>query len=408
MPLTAETDLLAGQIDLPRMRADRFARLQAEMGRSGLPAMLVFGSGAVQYTAGPSVVASDAGRAAHRRTSVLVLLGEQEPHLFTPYPEGAPPELTADHLHPPWYTESDQGVEAMAARLSELAGGTPDRLAVDDLSGPFFRLAPQLLKGTELIEAAKVLGPARLIKTADELGCIRRAQHINEMAMDEVRAKLRPGVRQSELTGTFLRRAFELGATSNGIDPIFQPMAPRRSDGPFTTNGDVAFPLTTTDRILADGEVIWVDSGIHYHGYASDYGRTWIVAERPVPTPRQRDHFRRWREVAETTLSKVRPGATGADLTAAARSAAGAGTPWLAHFYLIHGVGTESAEAPMFGTDMGTDHDAGIVLEAGMVLVLEPVIWDDGYGGYRSEDIVAVTADGWAALSDSSYEPFDR
>jgi Xaa-Pro aminopeptidase len=34
-----------------------------------------------------------------------------------------------------------------------------------------------------------------------------------------------------------------------------------------------------------------------------------------------------------------------------------------------------------------------------MVLVFEPVIWDDGHAGHRSEEIVAVTDDGYAWLS---------
>jgi Xaa-Pro aminopeptidase len=406
--MATDAGTITGHIDLPRMRRDRFGRLQAEMAARDIPALLVFGSGAVQYAAGPALNAVDGGRALHLRTGVLVLAGDDQPHLFTPSPDAAPPELATDHLHPAFYTESDQGVVDLAGTLLELSGGSLDRLAVDDLSGPMYRLAPQLLGGTELVDASRVLGPARVIKTDDELELIRRAQHINEVAMHEVQAALVPGIRQTELTGMFLRRAFELGATGNGIDPIWQVMAPTRSAGPYTTHGDVAFPLTTTDRALEDGDVIWVDTGIHYHGYASDFGRTWIVGHHPRATPRQRDQYRRWQEVVTATLAEVRPGSTGADLTAAARAAVGGDTPWLPHFYLIHGLGTESAEAPMFGTDLGPEHDAALVLAPGMVLVLEPVIWDDGEAGYRSEDIVAVTDDGWTPLSDYPYAPFDR
>jgi Xaa-Pro aminopeptidase len=61
---------------------------------------------------------------------------------------------------------------------------------------------------------------------------------------------------------------------------------------------------------------------------------------------------------------------------------------------------------PLIGTDLGPAFDDSIVLAPGMVLVIEPVIWDDGDGGYRSEDVVAVTDDGWVALSDYTYEPF--
>ena len=36
---------------------------------------------------------------------------------------------------------------------------------------------------------------------------------------------------------------------------------------------------------------------------------------------------------------------------------------------------------------------------AGMLLVLEPVIWEDGTGGYRSEEIVVITEDGYEILT---------
>jgi Xaa-Pro aminopeptidase len=45
-------------------------------------------------------------------------------------------------------------------------------------------------------------------------------------------------------------------------------------------------------------------------------------------------------------------------------------------------------------------------MQPGMVAVFEPVIWEEGASGYRSEDIVAVTDTGWVKLSGSSYEPY--
>ena len=69
--------------------------------------------------------------------------------------------------------------------------------------------------------------------------------------------------------------------------------------------------------------------------------------------------------------------------------------PWLPHFYLGHGIGTNAAEMPMIGTDLGQEFDDNFVFPAGMVLVLEPVVWEDGTGGYRSEEIVVITEDGY-------------
>jgi Xaa-Pro aminopeptidase len=168
----------------------------------------------------------------------------------------------------------------------------------------------------------------------------------------------------------------------------------------------VAFPTASSDRFLREGDVVWVDSGILWQGYASDFGRTWIVSDDPRPTARQEAQFERWTEVVEAVLERVKPGATGLELVRAAIDANGGDRPWIEHFYLAHGVGTDSAEMPLIGTDLGDAFDEQLQLAPGMVLVLEPVIWDDGAAGYRSEDIYAVTDDGWAALSDFAFDPY--
>ena len=123
--------------------------------------------------------------------------------------------------------------------------------------------------------------------------------------------------------------------------------------------------------------------------------------------------FDGWCTVMEAVLGALRPGATGGDLCRAAGAAgvdAGPGSggrPWLAHFYLAHGVGIESAEMPLIGTDLGPEFDEALVLAAGMVLVLEPVVWREGIGGYRAEEIVAVTESGWCHLGGGhAYAPF--
>jgi Xaa-Pro aminopeptidase len=255
--------------------------------------------------------------------------------------------------------------------------------------------------------AVNLIGPSKLVKTGDELACIRAAQRLNEQAMLDVRAALRPGVRQCDLSGVFLRRVFELGAHQNTVDPIWQVMPESVATGPGSATGDLVFPTVTTDRTLEEGDVLWVDTGVTVDGYDSDFGRAWTVGTEP--TSAQRDQFRRWKDVIDAVLAVIAPGATGADLTRAAVAAYGPErVPWLPHLYLAHGIGVDSAEAPFIGTDLGSDFDAGIVLEPGMVFVLEPIAWSDGTGGYRGEEIVAVTADGYELLSDFDYEPYDR
>ena len=102
----------------------------------------------------------------------------------------------------------------------------------------------------------------------------------------------------------------------------------------------------------------------------------------------------------------TKAGATCGDLARAAIAANGGRKPWLPHFYLGHGIGTNAAEMPMIGTDLGQEFDDNFVFPAGMVLVLEPVVFEDGTGAYRSEEIVVITEDGYAPLTDYPYEPY--
>ncbi len=399
-----ETDVL----DLPRMRRERYARLLAEMERRGVGAALLIIPSNVAYAAGARTAMADGDRANYERSVVIAVKGQPAPHLFTAYPEGAPPELPADHLHPALYPDLEDGVRMLANSLREIAGTKlNDGLAIDDYTAAMHSGLPQLLGRLRIVDAAPMLHAVRLFKTADEIECIRRAQRINELAMYDVQAAARPGVRQNELMGLFLRRIFELGATANIVDPIWQPMTPYLKWGPHTVNGDIGFPLTSTDRILRDGDVLWVDTGIVYQGYASDFGSTWLVSHRPKPSPRQRDQFARWRDVRDEVLESIKPGATGRTLTRAATAAAGGRPPWMRHLYLIHGIGADSAEMPLIGSNLGEEFDESIVLGPGMVMVMEPAIWDDGYAGYRAEVIVAVTENGYRELTDYSYFPYE-
>lgn len=387
------------------MRRERRAKLREAMAEQEVGALLLAGGSGFEYSTGAAVMPADNARAHHEVPVALVVAGDDAPHVFTHHPDGVPAEIPADHVHRPVYPEFEAGVEDLARRVLDLLGGPLDgRLGVGERTAALhFRLG-DLLPGVEVVDAGGIVSACRAVKTADEVECVRRAQHVNELAMYDVAAALRPGVRQSELTAVFYRRIFELGATANGFDPIWQVMPDRIEDGPFPVNGDLVFPTPPSDAILRRGDVIWCDTGISYQGYMSDFGRTWTVGTEP--SARQRDAFRRWRDVVDRVLDALRPGVTGAELTRIAREGEPR-RPWPAHLYLAHGVGLDSAEMPLIGTDLGEAFDESLTVAPGMVVVLEPMIWDDdGSGGYRAEEIAVVTDDGHRLLSDHPYVPY--
>jgi Xaa-Pro dipeptidase len=375
---------VSNDLDLARMRRERYRKVVDALEAQGLAAAVLLGQPAVAYAVGARAPAADAARAAHQRMVAVVTADGDAPHLYTAFPEGVPAELPADHVHDALPVEWPEGAAALLDAL-------PDRpIALDEYTMPLHTA----LRGREVTDATALLSACKVVKTADELECIRRAQAINEQAIDAVEPLMVPGVRGTELSGAFLRRIFELGASANTVDPIWQVMPPRIADGPYTVTGDVVFPTPTTGRPFAAGDVIWVDTGIDYEGYASDFGCTFVVGG---PHPRHHAQAARWREIVDRCLEVIKPGATAGDLVRAA--SANGKRPWLPHLYLAHGIGTNSAEMPLVGTDLGAEFDDALVLAPGMVLVFEPVVWDDGGAGFRAEEIVAVTDDGYEHLS---------
>ncbi|MDT5220770.1 MAG: Xaa-Pro dipeptidase [Mycobacterium sp.] len=391
--------------DISRMRRETGARLRTAMVERGVNAMVLLGNNAVVYATGTSWPLGDAGLSYVERPVAVVLADDQWPHLFLPFREGASQEseLPADHLHGPVYLEFDEGVMDFARLLAELipAGST---VAVDELTGAMSRARQLLFPHGAPVDAAAVVSAAKLIKTPDELACIRTAVRITDEAMVEVHKALAPGIRQIDLSARFLRRAFELGAMASMLEPIWQVMPRSRAEGVWTTHGDLALPLLSTERELTKGDVLWTDVSITYQGYCSDFGRTWIVGQDP--SARQQAQFEKWRGIRNAVLDVARAGVSAADLGRAAIAANGGTPPWLPHFYLGHGIGVNAAEMPMIGTDLGAAFDENFILQTGMVLVLEPVVWEDGTGGYRSEEVLVITEEGSTRLTNYPYDPY--
>jgi Xaa-Pro dipeptidase len=142
---------------------------------------------------------------------------------------------------------------------------------------------------------------------------------------------------------------------------------------------------------LRRGELVVVDLGAKYRGYASDMTRTFAID----PSRKQLKLVELVRTAQRFAIRKVSDGATASAIDKTARekiSSAG-----YAKFYLHgtgHGVGLDIHEPPSLAPQSKD------VLKSGMVITVEPGVYLPGVGGARWEDMLEVTQKGHKLLTD--------
>jgi Xaa-Pro aminopeptidase len=147
---------------------------------------------------------------------------------------------------------------------------------------------------------------------------------------------------------------------------------------------------TATAKKLRGGELIVVDLGAFYEGYASDMTRTFALK----PTPKQRRLFDRTKRAQERGIKKVKDGVAASAVDDVARkSLLKAGYSRYSPHGTGHGIGIEIHEPPSLMPDSKD------VLKARMVITVEPGAYVPGVGGSRWEDMLLVTKRGHELLT---------
>ncbi len=275
---------------------------------------------------------------------------------------------------------SERLAEAVSERRLSAVGFEPQYMTVDE-----FR-ALQANAGSVFTETPELVSSLRRRKDESEIALVRAASELAESVLVDLLPELRPGITERELAARF-EYEFKMRGASG---PSFDTMAlfGARSSLPHGQPGD---------RALQEGDVVLLDFGCRREGYCSDLTRTYAFGRIPGGW---------FQEIHELTLAAqrqaleaVRPGVSCQEVDAAARdviSNAGHGS----HFGhgLGHGVGIEIHEAPRLNPE------ATGVLEAGMVITIEPGVYLPGQGGVRIEDLIVVTQDGCEVLTRTQKE----
>jgi len=279
-----------------------------------------------------------------------------------------------------WGEFTDNAMQALAGLLSDLGlsaakiGFERDYLAAGD-----FAALTRALPKAGFVAAERYLADLRQIKTADEIALMSRLARLADQAIAGALAGVSPGGSEMDIAGGLTRGVFALGAD------YFKLMI-------VATGERSVFPnVGPSARVLKDGDICRVEIFPVIGGYHAGVCRTARVGPAP-------DHAETvWRNLVECkylVLDMIKPGASSrAIYEAFLGHLARLGLPPIS--FVGHGIGLGLHEEPYLGKY------SDVPLEAGMVLGIEPLVYDTGYGfGMQNKDIVLVTETGCRLLSD--------
>ena len=256
----------------------------------------------------------------------------------------------------------------------------------------------------------------RLFKSEEEIKAMRRAGEITALAHTRAMEKCRPGMFEYQLEGEILHEFNRHGARFPSYNTIV-------GSG---VNGCILH-YTENESQMRDGDLVLIDAGCEYQGYAGDITRTFPVNGK-FSAP-QRAIYDIVLESLETALHLYRPGTSMQEVTTQVVRIMVTG---LVKIGILNGevdkLIAENAHRPFFMHGLshwlGLDvHDVGVydpdrsrVLEAGMVITVEPGLYiapdadvpAEYRGiGIRIEDDILITANGNENLTASVVKSAD-
>lgn len=283
--------------------------------------------------------------------------------------------------------ELDEGARLIADDIVNYLAeiGTDSRRVAAEYINPSLTQA-LLQRGIEVIDGVRVSEQARVIKSDDELECIRWAIAVAELGIAKLKQAIRPGVTELQLWA--LLNYTNLANNGDWHDGRMLASGPRIN--PWCQEA--------SPRAVEDGDLVGFDTDmIGPNGYFADISRTMHCGPSR-PTKRQKQLYRLANEEIEHNLKLIRPGISFFELQDQALE-----MPEEYHHNaypcILHGVGMCDEYPNIIPRHRGRNTYDGTI-EAGMVLCIESYVGAVGErDGVKLEQQVVVTEDGYEMMS---------
>lgn len=384
------------KINLERMRTERIEKARAQMEKDGIGAYLCFGQGNIKYLTdtfttmvylffnrnvlfprtGDPILYEWGSRYARVRDELAPWLkGNVKPgwRLGAYLMDGREPTDFMEDLKKVLY---DHGVmdEPLAIDMPVMTLHFKD----------FFENA-----GIKVIDGRPSLSKARMVKTQDEIECMKISCAITEQAFDAVRKEIRPGVTESDLAAV--------------INNVFMRTGSDGPDEPNVCVGANTHPnmMVYNMNPIRPGDFIFADLHNRWRGYHSCVYRAFTCGKA---TQQQKELYEETRRLTYKAIDKVKAGVTTAEICEVWPSPEHWGfKTWreCSENAIGHGIGLDIHESPMITPLFSPD--APVTLQENMVIALETyygTLPPDAPGqGARTEEDLLVTKDGCEILT---------
>ena len=256
--------------------------------------------------------------------------------------------------------------------------------------GIYFALEESLKKYGILPEKAdSLINDLRMIKTENELNCMRRAAEITHATMDYVIDNIKVGMTETQVVGLALGKMHELGAERESY-PLWV----------LTGDGSDQAISRPRDKMIKEGDLTFIQIGARFCGYASTIGRSVVFGKA---TDEQKNLIMAGYRIQEEVIDALCVGKPASEIALLHKKMVydlGYGDYYL--YGPFHGNGLMEGEAPWIETDSTYDLVENMTFCADIFLGNS-----QKKHGLRIEDVVRVTKDHAENLTNYPRELFE-
>jgi methionyl aminopeptidase len=221
-----------------------------------------------------------------------------------------------------------------------------------------------------------------VLKSAREIGLMRRAGHILAGLMERLATSVRPGISTLDID-----EEVESYIHREGAAPAFKGYRGFPATVCVSINEEIVHGIPSARRKVREGDIVGLDLGCIVEGYYADCAFTLPLG--PVP-PKVQKLLDVTRESLDRAIQECRSGRRLSDVSHAVQTHVEANGFGVVRAFVGHGIGRalhEEPQIPNFG-----DPGRGPQLRPGMVLAIEPMVT---MGSWE----VRILDDGWTAVT---------